>query len=342
MGLKKSSIAPARLDNSGKARLNSRAKVCSYMADAEETSRPEKKARTAAITAADAPDHPLWDPSWTAALGETTIAQRASSQTADVTFYAAWFSGRTSRVWIALEELGVDYRWIECNPYAVDPAKKGGYSKKALSLEEKRKLNPDWIATSPWGLVPALSTTDIDGKQGHAWESLPMVDFLDEKYGSGNPDSDVSLLPKSLFARSRIRIFLSVFDNEINTPASKMLIGVGDKQQWSQQVMHGIRKLANAMAPIEQGPFFLGEQFSLFEVNTAGFWWRWDAMLVQPGILVIDEDPDTIRFTQWWNAVSKRPSVLNTTVSTQRMIDSNIDYMTGQSTSNFAKSLKAK
>jgi len=295
-------------------------------------------------TACDGPDHPLWDPAWTPGLGEETIKKRSAVAQAEVTFYAAHWSGRTHRVWIALEELGVDYKWVEANPYAVDPAKKGGYSKKALSFEQKKELDPAWIVASPWGYVPALCCADSKGKQRNVWESLTMVDFLDDVYGSGNPATEARLMPVCPFDRAKVRIYLPLFDAKVNGPFAKMFIAGGDQEECTAAIIQGCREVVQGMAPIEEGPFFLGKEFSQFEVNTAGFWWRWtDIVRFKFGksILPGDEDPDFKRLGQWWDAVSSWPSVARTMCSSQRIYDSNADYMSGQSTSNFAKLVKA-
>ena len=71
----------------------------------------------------------LWDPAWTEADGERTIRARSASPS-KVNFYCSWFCPFAQRAWIALEEKGVDYRYVEINPYEVDAAKPGGYMPK--------------------------------------------------------------------------------------------------------------------------------------------------------------------------------------------------------------------
>eukprot|EP00977_Amphora_coffeiformis_P017086 scaffold5479_cov199-Amphora_coffeaeformis.AAC.25 len=125
-------------------------------------------------TAAMDASHPLWDKEWIEGAGEATIrrhsssssdanrsSSRSSNSTANndpnkVTLYCSWFCPFAQRAWIALEELQVPYEYVEVHPYRVDPAKPGGYTKQSLNMWEKRQLLPDFMDTSPRGLVPAI------------------------------------------------------------------------------------------------------------------------------------------------------------------------------------------
>lgn len=78
--------------------------------------------------AAQQPGDKLWHPSWVAAAGEATIARRQQATTS-VRLFCSWFCPYAQRAWIALEEKGVDYTYVEINPYEVHPDAPGGYSK---------------------------------------------------------------------------------------------------------------------------------------------------------------------------------------------------------------------
>ena len=86
----------------------------------------------------------------TSASGEATIAARAAPK--PIKLYAGWFCPFAQRAWIALEELGVDYEYVECELYEGGP-----HTKKSLPLAEKRRRNGDaFVACCPRGLVPGL------------------------------------------------------------------------------------------------------------------------------------------------------------------------------------------
>jgi len=97
--------------------------------------------------------------------GAKTIEQRSATSDAhaDVTFFSSWFCPYAQRAWIALEEKGVAYKYVEINPYEIGA---DGDTKRALSLEQKRERYPEFVRCSPRGLVPALN----HGKP--VWESL--------------------------------------------------------------------------------------------------------------------------------------------------------------------------
>ena len=84
-------------------------------------------------------DDVLWVSSWIESDGERTIKQR-SKKVKHIKLYCSWFCPFAQRAWIALEEKGIDYQYVEINPYEVDNSEPGGYTKKALQLAEKERL----------------------------------------------------------------------------------------------------------------------------------------------------------------------------------------------------------
>jgi hypothetical protein len=90
--------------------------------------------------------------------GEQTIELRSSSTGSATQFFTSWFCPYAQRVWIALEEKGIEYHYTEAriphhckcvhrplglvphvqiNPYA--NAADGSCTKTPLSLDEKRQ-----------------------------------------------------------------------------------------------------------------------------------------------------------------------------------------------------------
>ena len=91
----------------------------------------------------------LWEASWVEGEGERTIKKRRESSGRDVlTFYSSWFCPFAQRGWIALEEKGVEYRYVEIDPYECDMSKPGGYTKKQLPLEAKQAKYPDFVSAA--------------------------------------------------------------------------------------------------------------------------------------------------------------------------------------------------
>jgi glutaredoxin len=74
----------------------------------------------------------------TLAPGDATIAARANDQ--PLKLYCSWFCPYAQRAWIAAEEKGLDYQYIEINPYE-QASEEGKYTKIALSVSCPPTLN---------------------------------------------------------------------------------------------------------------------------------------------------------------------------------------------------------
>ena len=73
-----------------------------------------------------------------------------------VQFYCSWFCPYAQRAWIALEEKGIAYDYVEIDPYLPPPPGGGRYSKQSMPLDDPRR-NAAHMAANPRGLVPALT-----------------------------------------------------------------------------------------------------------------------------------------------------------------------------------------
>ena len=191
------------------------------------------------------------------------FATSGSQHKKKLKLFCGWFCPFAQRAWIACEEKRLDYQYIEVNPSQKSISAFGGYSKRALPLEEKRKRYPQFLAISPRGLVPAL---DADGEW--VWDSLQLCEYLDERFsGSGSP-----LLPGSALARARAHLHRA---RGGHNPEAVLHDADGTSSRCAREgarlaMIDGCRQLARAMA--SGGPFFLGPEFSLFEVAMAPFW----------------------------------------------------------------------
>ena len=128
----------------------------------------------------------LWHSSWKEGQGEVTLKKRMNNGTAQLVLYSSWFCPFAQRAWIAAEEAGVDYQWVEINPYEVNPDRPGGYTKQALPLEKKAERNPEFVQASPRGLVPAIRhNNDNSSDEIVLWESMPVAEYIDATFGEG-------------------------------------------------------------------------------------------------------------------------------------------------------------
>ncbi|CAK0851519.1 unnamed protein product, partial [Prorocentrum cordatum] len=265
-------------------------------------------------TSAQHAAHRLWHPEWAEAAGEKTVRSRSSRKR--VRLYCSWFCPFAQRAWIACEAKGLDHQYVEIEPYELDEREPGGYTKRQLPISVKRQRYPDFVAASPRGLVPAM---DAYGEL--LSDSLPLCEYIDEKF-DGPP-----LLPPrgSALARASVRIWIAHCAEHIQKPYYTLLMEQEPARREAAQakMLDGVRALAAAMAPAASGPFFLGAQFSLFEVALAPFWQRyiWVGSHYR-GLAFPDLEPPFERMAAWWAAVEAHPAVSATLVCRARLVSS--------------------
>lgn len=282
---------------------------------------------------------PLWDASsWKECAGEITLRRRMNS-TSNPQFilYSSWFCPFAQRAWIAAEESGVDYQWMEINPYYVDPTKPGGYCKKAKTLDEKKQDCPEFVDASPRGLVPALrrEMEDDSGTKTSIvlWESLPVSEYIDAVFGGGR------LVDRNdPYQVARQQIWCAHCTDRLQKKFYQALVSQDKAMEkvYVEEFYEECRTLARAMKT--DGPYFDGSKFSLVDVALAPFWQR--ILSVGPfffGLTLPSEEPEFQRLEHWWNAVSSRPSVAATIVCEPRLVSTYSDYARNEATSDAAR-----
>lgn len=297
---------------------------------------PTKKAKTLQSALFEGDD--LWDSSWKETGGERTLKKRMNPSNNDTgvefTLYSSWFCPFAQRAWIAAEESGANYQWIEIDPYYVDPSQPGGYTKKAKTLEEKKMDFPEFIHASPRGLVPALQAQDEENNRLIVlWESLPVAEYIDAVYGGGKLQNR-----NDPYSVARQQIWCAHCTERIQKKYYQALVAQDKDVEKSciDQFYKECRSLARAMK--DDGPYFDGNSFSLMDVTLAPFWQR--ILTVGPfylGLTLPAEEPEFQRLDQWWKAVSKRPSVAATIVCESRLISTYSDYSQSIATSDAAQ-----
>lgn len=215
--------------------------------------------------------------------------------------YAGWFCPFVQRSWMALEEKNIPYQYVEINPY---------------------KKEREFLDLNPRGLVPTLAVP-MDG-QGKVlkplYESTIICDYLNEeftdpaKYG---PD----LYPESTYQKARCRLWIDHISNKIIPAFYKFIQHTPEKgytiDQARSEFLNHIKTLVKEMDG--SGPWFLGDRFSMVDLSLAP--WAKRLFLLdhyKPGGLAIPVDKDGAdsalwsRWTNWYNAISERPSVRDT------------------------------
>mmetsp|Transcript_31845 Transcript_31845/g.77605 ORF Transcript_31845/g.77605 Transcript_31845/m.77605 type:complete len:322 (-) Transcript_31845:6-971(-) len=266
-----------------------------------------------------------WPSDWKDAEGEVTITRRASKEL-PVKLYTSWFCPFAQRAWIAMEEKGVNYQWIEINPYEIDPNEPGGYTKKALPLKAKGKRHPGFLEVSPTGLIPGL---DNNGEKVH--DSLVVVQYIDEAFPGPQ------LLPTSAIERARQRYWSNFVTNNIQKHYYTMLIAQDPdiQEEFRDKFYDACRTFAKEMASEAKGPFFMGKDFTMVDIAFAPFWQRILWVGGHYRGLKFPEEESFSRLNTWWNAVSKRESVSRTLVCKPRLLSSYKQYARNEATSNY-------
>ncbi|PKS10930.1 hypothetical protein jhhlp_002688 [Lomentospora prolificans] len=252
---------------------------------------------------------------------DTSIYPHASGAAADfaakhsepqpLRLYGGWFCPFVQRAWMVLHEKRIPHQYIEINPYKKD--------KELLDL-------------NPRGLIPTLRVPppegQEDGKPRALYESIVVCEYLDEAYG----DAESRLLPSDVYERARCRLWIDHVASRIVPGFYKFIQHTPDKPYSINEVRNEflghIKTFVEAMD--REGPWFLGEKFSLVDVSLAP--WAKRLFLIdhyKPGGVEIP-DPDNMqddeqkavwkRWKVWYDAISERPSVKDTLSESEQYI----------------------
>lgn len=231
--------------------------------------------------------------------------------------YGAWFCPFVQRVWITLAEKNIHYQYIEINPYVKEP---------------------HFMALNPHGLVPTLAipaTVTPDGKEHALYESNVVCQYLDEEFSDVNGSHSPSLFPHNAFERARCRLWIEHISNKIVPVWYRLMQHQPHSSYTSDEAMaawkKGLIPLVKEMAPIQKGPWFLGEKFSMVDICLAP--WAARLWLLEHykqnmrGLHLEDESENNddswvyARWKAWLDAVINRKSVIATLSEKDMYVD---------------------
>ena len=262
-------------------------------------------------------------------MGDKSLAHGdLSPMPPSTTLYASWFCPYAQRIWIALEEKGISFRYVEINPY--ETAADGSDTRTALSLDEKRNRYPEWIECSPRGLVPALE----DGGVGVA-DSMVCLEYLEEVY------RDRPLLPGAPGERARLR-FWAVYANEKIIPHYYRLLMSQDtegRERARAGLVDGLTEFASQMDPT--GPYFTGAQFTWADLALAPWYERLRTVAAAYRSFEMPVDGvATARLERWYEAVRARPSVAATLANEAELVRNYAGYADDSATSDASRQFR--
>lgn len=247
--------------------------------------------------------------------------------------YGGWFCPFVQRSWITLHEKRIPHQYFEINPYHKDP---------------------DFLDLNPRGLVPTLAVPiDAKGsKQKPLYESQVICEYLDEVFDDVDKNGP-ELLPRSkedAYLRAKCRIWIDHISTRIIPGFYRFLQHTEEKPYSLDEARHEflghVKTFTKELDP--QGPFFLGERFSMVDVMLAPWLCRMFLFDVYKGGLGVPEegqggeDEDIWkRWRQWAKAVGERQSVLDTWSDREQYIDAYKRYAEDKTQSQVGKATRA-
>ena len=160
-------------------------------------------------------------------------------------FYHGHGSPYSWRVWLALEAKGIPY------------------NAKILSFQAGDTRKPEFVALNPRHTVPTI----VD--DGYAlWESLAILEYLDEKFTSG-----VKLFPGDAKARGRIRRLIREAEEHVGIegidPIADEYFGKNGAEPDREKVEKArgrLKEEAEIFAKELKGPFFGGDSVNALDL----------------------------------------------------------------------------
>ncbi|KAK8866183.1 hypothetical protein IAR55_001334 [Kwoniella newhampshirensis] len=162
-----------------------------------------------------------------------------------IVFWSGWFCPFNQRIWMALEERKIPYRYHEVNPY---------------------KKEQKFLRLNPLGLVPTLEIKTSQGSKA-LYESDVLVEYLEDLYPAS--DEHPSIFPSDPYEKSWARLNVQHVTKKILPQYFKLQQSQDAPSQSSalQALYDGLRTLSSRV----KGPYFAGEQFTAVDMSLAPF-----------------------------------------------------------------------
>lgn len=215
--------------------------------------------------------------------------------------YCSWFCPFAQRAWMALLHKGVDFEYIEQDPY---------------------NKTPEWLAINPRGLVPTIRHNGCS-----IYESSVCIEYVDEAWPT--EDASKSLLPKDPFGRAYVRMWSDFITKKIVSLYYRLLMSQNPDEQTELKAtfQKNMEELQAAMDP--EGPFFSGKVFGLADIMLAPFAFRLPNVMKHFRDFCIPENEQFERYHVWWKAVREMQCFKGTVPDVDRLIGSYVRYEKG-------------
>jgi glutathione S-transferase len=150
-------------------------------------------------------------------------------------FYHGHGSPYSWRVWLALEHIGVPYEL------------------KVLSFQDKDTTKPEFVAINPRHKVPTI-TDDGFG----LWESIPILEYLDERFPNADPAR--RLYPGDAKNRARIRRLVREAEEYLGVEGVDLVV---DEYFFKKDAAPDLER-------VEKGRTKVAEELKIFERELRG------------------------------------------------------------------------
>lgn len=223
--------------------------------------------------------------------------------------YTNRFCPFNQRAWMALLHKGVDFEYVEQNPY---------------------DKSPEWLAISPKGLAPVIV------HNGHSiYESAVCIEYADEAF-----TTDIALLPKDPYLRAVQRIWSDHIAKKVVPNFFGMLIKKTEeeREKTKQDLLEALSYLFQHASPT--GPFFGGDQVQMVDLMLAPYALIF-YMLRHYRDFDVSKMANYDRFKTWVDAVGEVDGVKKTQQPRDQVLQYFQKYNDGTAKSQVAKSILA-
>jgi len=223
--------------------------------------------------------------------------------------YNAWYCPFGQRAWMTLVHKGIDFDYIEVDPY---------------------DETESWLAISRGAaMVPVVIQQNGDGSETTIVESNRVIEYLED----WQPQPPIySHLPNQ---KAEQKYWMDHIGNNIVAYFYKFLkaVEVDQKQAYLKaKLLAGMLTITEAMD--HKGPFFNGVELSAVDIAFFPFAFRIDQLLGEyRNFRLPTEGPSWQRYHQWYNAVLNHPSFKATGTDNEdyshRLIEHYLPYSLG-------------
>lgn len=222
--------------------------------------------------------------------------------------YCAWFCPFAHRAWISMLTKGVDFEYIEQDPY---------------------NKSADWLAINPRGLIPVVVH---NGRS--IYESHVCIEYIDEAW-----PSEPKLLPRDPYDRAKARIWGDFVAKKLVPPHYQFLLKQSQEEQDDarNQLLTNILEFTQAMDP--EGPFFLGKNLGYVDIMFAPWSYR-SYILKHYRDFEVPNTEEYKRFHIWSKAVNNHPSIKAVEQDKEKVLAFSRPYAEGNAKSELADAIR--